>query len=68
MPEKSVPELIFLFTAVLLVLGGVNFRELALKIAELISNFPNGPGSGSHPLPADDSRILLRKRRRQDSA
>jgi hypothetical protein len=37
-------------------------RDLLRKLAEGIDNFRGGPGSPSHPIPANDSRILNRRR------
>jgi hypothetical protein len=65
MHHVGIQEVIVLFI-VAIVLRGTNPRELAVLLAEGIenfrSNFPRGPGSPSHPIPADDSRLLCRKR------
>jgi Sec-independent protein translocase protein TatA len=55
------PEMMVLLVGAILLYSGSNFRELAQGIIEGISNFRGGPGSPSHPIPADDSNLLNRK-------
>jgi sec-independent protein translocase protein TatA len=55
------PEMIVLLVVAILLFGGKNLRELAQDLAEGISNFRGGPGSPSHPIPADDSNLVDRK-------
>jgi Sec-independent protein translocase protein TatA len=54
------PEIVVLLVVAIL-LCGRNLREVARGLAEGISNFLGGPGSPSHPMPADDSHVLNRK-------
>jgi hypothetical protein len=57
MQHPNIPELLVILAVIALMFTG-NVR----RIAEVISRFRGGgPGSPSHPLPADDSRILTRK-------
>ncbi len=58
------PQLIFLLAvAAVMVASGLSLQEYAARVAEAISNFRGGPGSPSHPVPGNDSRILNRRRR-----
>jgi hypothetical protein len=70
MQQIGIQEVIVLFVTAIL-LCGMNLRELALRTAEAISdfrsNFPRGPGSPSHPIPAGDSKIINRKRSHSDN-
>lgn len=60
----GLPELL----AILLVLAVMFHGDSARRLAEAISRFKGGgPGSPSHPIPADDSRILIRRRKPQES-
>jgi hypothetical protein len=53
-------EMLLLGIAVILLTG--SWRDVLSAIQEAISRFRGGgPGSPSHPLPADDSRILRRR-------
>jgi mttA/Hcf106 family len=52
--------LLFILTLALVLFGGKKFAELAEALAR---DFRGGPRPPSHPLPADDSRILNRRRR-----
>ena len=54
-------NIVILLIVALLLLGPKSPGDLARSVAEALSNFRGGPGSPSHPLPADDSRILNRK-------
>lgn len=65
MQHLGLPELL-----VILVVGMLLSRGRSIQaIAEALSQFKNGgPGSPSHPIPGDDSRILLRKRKRKSDA
>jgi len=63
MPQIGFPELVVLLAMGMLLFGGVNVRQVAQVLAEGISKFRGGgPGSPSHPIPADDSKVLNRKR------
>src|SRR5882724_6780715 len=59
--QIDMPALLFVLGVATLLFGGRNLRELAASLAEGLSNFRGGPGSPSHPLPADDSKILNRR-------
>ena len=56
-------ELIVLFVVVLVLFGPKSLKELAADLGNAMNNFRGGPGSPSHPVPADDSRLLNRKSR-----
>lgn len=61
---KSVGPLeLLVVLGVAILLFGENWRELAARLLEGIDNFRGGPGSPSHPIPADDSKLVNRKRR-----
>lgn len=52
------------FAATLMLFFVFGRRELREAIDTFRNNFPRGgPGTPSHPLPADDARLLRRKRR-----
>jgi len=66
MDAVVVRELLMLLGAATIVFfARKNLHELAQLVAQGIDNFKNGgrPGPPSHPLPADDSRILNRRAR-----
>ena len=65
--ESNIALLVFVII-LCLVLGPKNLRALAQQLAEGISNFKNGGGSGTppHPLSGNDSRLLNRKIRKPD--
>jgi hypothetical protein len=54
------PDLVVFGTVAVLLLWGKRIPEVALKLKEAF-NSRGGPGSPSHPIPADDSRFLNRK-------
>ena len=58
------PELIAFGTVAALLLWGNKIPTLASLVMEAIGKFRGGPGSPSHPIPANDSRILNRRRQR----
>ena len=53
--------------AVAILLFGKNWRELAARLQEGIDNFRGGPGSPTHPIPADDSKLVNRTRKSSKS-
>jgi Sec-independent protein translocase protein TatA len=59
------PELVVFGTVAVLLLWGSRIPEAAMKLNEAlnetINKFRGGPGSPSHPIPADDSKLLNRK-------
>jgi Sec-independent protein translocase protein TatA len=56
----GVTELLVMFVVAIVLFNG---KEKFARIVEALSNFlGGGPGSTSHPLPADDSKILNRHR------
>ena len=57
--------MVLLLIAVIL-LGPKSLRQVTQELADALSNFRGGPGSPSHPIPADDSRLLNRKADRSD--
>jgi Sec-independent protein translocase protein TatA len=70
MQQIGFPELILFSTVAVLLCWGNKIPGVALKLNEAIANFRGnfrgGPGSPSHPIPADDSKLLNRKIRRSD--
>jgi Sec-independent protein translocase protein TatA len=67
MHELGSQELVVLLVvAGMLLIGGKRFRELAQLVSHGIDNFRGGPGSPTHPLPANDSRLLNRRIDRSD--
>lgn len=63
MHQLGTQELVVLLVvAGMLLIGGKRFRELAQLVSDGIDNFRGGgPGSPSHPMPANDSRLLNHK-------
>jgi hypothetical protein len=65
MQHLGFPELILFGTVAVLLLWG---SKIPLVVSRLVAALENirrgGPGSPSHPIPADDSRILNRKNRK----
>lgn len=53
---------IVLFLLGLSLIGGKHLKEIAAQLQQAIDNFRGGGRPPSHPLPANDSRILNRKR------
>ena len=70
MHQDSNLALLILVIVACVVLGPKSIRELGQQLAEGISNFKNGGGSGTppHPIPGNDSRVLNRKTRNPDKA
>jgi hypothetical protein len=67
MQPIGLPELVLLFgTVAALLLWGNKISLAALKMREALDDFRGGPGSPSHPIPANDSRLLNRKRDTSD--
>lgn len=61
------PELLVAILVVTALVGGTRLADVAQGLAEAIRIFKGGgPGSPSHPVPANDSAFLLRKRRKKD--
>jgi len=61
--------LVLLAAEVVFLFRGNNHSDLVARFQEEIDNLRGGlggPGSPSHPLPADDSKLLNRKRRDAD--
>ena len=56
----GITELLVMFVMAIVLFNG---KEKFARILEALSNFRGGgPGSPSHPIPADDSKILNRPR------
>jgi Sec-independent protein translocase protein TatA len=70
MQQIGFPEVIVICTVAALLCWGNRIPEVALTLNEAIANFRGnfrgGPGSPSHPIPADDSKLLNRKIARSD--
>jgi hypothetical protein len=66
MQQIGLPELVLFGTVASLLLWGNKIPVAALKLREALDNFRGGPGSPPHPLPANDSRLLNRKRDASD--
>jgi TatA/E family protein of Tat protein translocase len=62
------PEMVVLLVVAILLCGPKSLREVARGLAEGISNFRAGPGSPSHPMPANDSHLLNRKGHSDDKS
>ena len=62
--QLGFPELVVFCTVAILLFWGEKIPEVARKLNEGLNNFRGGPGSPSHPLPADDSKHLNRRIRR----
>lgn len=56
-------ELLLMFALGLLLFGPKSPQEIAAIIRNGIDKFRGGPGSPSHPIPANDSRVINRKRK-----
>jgi Sec-independent protein translocase protein TatA len=61
MQQIGFPEVVLICTVAVLLCWGNKVPELALMLNEALTKFRGGPGSPSHPIPADDSRLLNRK-------
>lgn len=60
-------ELFVVLTVITLLVGGKKLGDVAQGLTEAIRNFKGGgPGSPSHPIPANDSALLTRKRPKTD--
>jgi Sec-independent protein translocase protein TatA len=65
MQHLGVSELILFGTVAVLLLWGSKIPQVASMLIAALENIRRGgPGSPSHPIPADDSRILNRKNRK----
>jgi hypothetical protein len=61
------PALMVLFLiAIILLFGPKGLQQVAQELTDALSNFRGGPGSPSHPIPADDSKLINRKAERSD--
>ena len=65
MQQFGLPELVVVCTVTILLCWGNKISDLARNLNEAIDNFRGnfrgGPGSLSHPIPANDSKLLNRK-------
>lgn len=67
MRQVGLPELLVFLVAAVLLAGGKKVGDIAQGFADAINTIKGGgPGSPSHPIPADDSRLLTRKRTKKD--
>jgi Sec-independent protein translocase protein TatA len=70
MQQFGFPELVVVCTVAILLCWGNKIPGVARTLNEAIANFRGnfrgGPGSPSHPIPANDSKLLNRKIRRPD--
>ncbi|MGP0076507.1 MAG: twin-arginine translocase TatA/TatE family subunit [Bryobacteraceae bacterium] len=66
MQHVGTPELMVLLLIAVILLGPKSLRQVTQELADALSNFRGGPGSPSHPIPADDSKLLNRKADRSD--
>jgi Sec-independent protein translocase protein TatA len=68
MQQLGFPELVLFCTVAILLFWGNKIPDFARNLNDAIANFRGnfrgGPGSPSHPIPADDSKHLNRKIRR----
>jgi len=64
MEHFSFPELVVVMVVAVLLFGDMNLQEVARRVAESISNFRGGGPRPSHPIPANDSKILNRRNRK----
>jgi len=64
MQQNWSPEVVVFCTVAVLLFWGNKIPVVALKLNEAITKFRGGPGSPSHPIPANDSMLLNRKIRR----
>jgi Sec-independent protein translocase protein TatA len=67
MHHVGFPELVVFTVVAGLLFGGKSLHELAQALAEGIHNFRGGPRRPSHPIPANDSRILNRRNRKSSA-
>jgi Sec-independent protein translocase protein TatA len=67
MNQIGFPELVVIFTVAMLLFWGKNIPDIAMKLEEALNNLRGGPGSPTHPIPANDSKLLTRKRRHSDN-
>jgi len=61
MQHIGTPELMVLLLLAIILFGPKSFRQVTQELTDALSNFRGGPGSPSHPVPANDSRLLSRK-------
>jgi Sec-independent protein translocase protein TatA len=61
MQQLGFPELVLFCTVAILLFWGDKIPDVARKLNEGLNNFRGGPGSPSHPIPANDSSLLNRK-------
>jgi Sec-independent protein translocase protein TatA len=67
MKPLGLPELLVCFVVLALLAWSKGLANVAQEFGEAIRNFKGGgPGSPSHPIPANDSAFLTRKRRSMD--
>jgi Sec-independent protein translocase protein TatA len=64
MQHIGTPELMVLLMVAIILFGPKSFRQIAQELTDALSNFRGGPGSPSHPVPGNDSRLLNRKKAR----
>jgi Sec-independent protein translocase protein TatA len=58
-------ELTLLLVMAIVLFGSKRIIELTQDLADAITHFRNGgPGSPSHPIPSNDSKLLNRRRNR----
>jgi len=63
MGSLGIPELVFVLALALVLFGPQKLPDLGTKLAEAINRFRGGgPGSPTHPIPANDSPVLNRRR------
>ncbi len=67
MHTTGLPDLVLLLLVLVLLAGGKRLTDVAQGLAEAIDKFRGGGGgTPSHPIPSNDSALLLRKRRKKD--
>jgi Sec-independent protein translocase protein TatA len=60
--QIGILELVVILAIATFLFCGGKLREIVYAIEDALSNFRGGPGSPSHPIPANDSRLLNRRR------
>ena len=61
MQQIGAQELMILLLVAVILFGPKSLQQVAQELTDAFSNFRGGPGSPSHPMPADDSKLLNRK-------